>query len=259
VHLRNKVRLALYTGDFTAAERALTDLEHAAAGSTAEANHFGAFMLLLTYLEEGANARAIAEAEEYSRKMEAWSLDLGESYARGFALAELVRAGKMTAGELRARMDEWARASVARLPQWRQAHRWVMRHASVETPEEARDALSLAPPELLPYYVSLSHFRGTIGRVLALAGETEKALPYLKAEASFCGAEYDYDSVYDSFHWLRQMEDRLVLGQALERSGEREGACAQYAIILDRWGHAKPRSVTADKAKERAKALGCNP
>ncbi len=47
------------------------------------------------------------------------------------------------------------------------------------------------------------------------------------------------------------------LGQALEQKRDTAGACAAYKVVLDRWGNAKPRSVTADKVKERVKALGC--
>ena len=49
------------------------------------------------------------------------------------------------------------------------------------------------------------------------------------------------------------------LGRALERTGQREAACASYRRVLDRWGHAKPRSVTADDARARLARLGCAP
>jgi hypothetical protein len=47
------------------------------------------------------------------------------------------------------------------------------------------------------------------------------------------------------------------LGQALEASGDREGACAAYASVLARWGKAQPASVTAAKASERSRDLRC--
>ena len=43
----------------------------------------------------------------------------------------------------------------------------------------------------------------------------------------------------------------------LEQKSDRGGACEQYAAILRRWGGAKPRSITADKARARSKALAC--
>lgn len=58
--------------------------------------------------------------------------------------------------------------------------------------------------------------------------------------------------------WIMSgLQDRLLLGRVLEETGDRDGACAQYAAILFRWGNAKPKSVTADKARARSKALSC--
>jgi serine/threonine-protein kinase len=47
------------------------------------------------------------------------------------------------------------------------------------------------------------------------------------------------------------------LGQAREAKGDKAGACAAYQGVLERWGRAKPRSVTAEMATKRAKLLGC--
>jgi hypothetical protein len=49
-----------------------------------------------------------------------------------------------------------------------------------------------------------------------------------------------------------------LLGDLLEKKHDTPGACAAYARVLSRWGHAKPRSVTGDAAKARSKALGCD-
>jgi hypothetical protein len=50
---------------------------------------------------------------------------------------------------------------------------------------------------------------------------------------------------------------QLVLGQALAARGRRDEACAALAVVLARWGHARPRSATADRARQLAQALGC--
>ena len=49
----------------------------------------------------------------------------------------------------------------------------------------------------------------------------------------------------------------LYLGELDEQSGDKPSACAHYAKVLDRWGRAKPRSVTADEARAHATKLGC--
>jgi serine/threonine-protein kinase len=56
---------------------------------------------------------------------------------------------------------------------------------------------------------------------------------------------------------MRIMHSTLDLGQALEATGDATGACGAYRKVLARWGNAKPKSVTADKARARSKALRC--
>jgi hypothetical protein len=53
------------------------------------------------------------------------------------------------------------------------------------------------------------------------------------------------------------MRARLWYAQALEQTGDVRGACGVYAGIEADWGHAKPRSITVDSARERMKALRC--
>jgi hypothetical protein len=56
---------------------------------------------------------------------------------------------------------------------------------------------------------------------------------------------------------LLPMMSRLWLGEAREQQGNQAAACDAYAHVLQRWGHASPRSVTADEARRRSDALGC--
>jgi serine/threonine protein kinase len=48
-----------------------------------------------------------------------------------------------------------------------------------------------------------------------------------------------------------------LLGVTLQRLGEQQKACASFATVVERWGQAKPRSITAEKARARAKELHC--
>jgi hypothetical protein len=56
---------------------------------------------------------------------------------------------------------------------------------------------------------------------------------------------------------MNWVHTHLYLGELDEQSGDKPSACAHYAKVLDRWGHAKPRSVTADEARAHATKLGC--
>ncbi len=49
---------------------------------------------------------------------------------------------------------------------------------------------------------------------------------------------------------------QFYLGMALEGTGDVEGARAAYRTVVERWGKATPRSVTAEKARKRLLALG---
>jgi serine/threonine-protein kinase len=55
---------------------------------------------------------------------------------------------------------------------------------------------------------------------------------------------------------MASMSARFYYGMALETAGEIERARAAYEEVLARWGKARPRSVTAEKARARLKALG---
>jgi serine/threonine-protein kinase len=86
------------------------------------------------------------------------------------------------------------------------------------------------------------------GHVFLLAGRPADAIPFLRRSAVNCFL------LEDPFAHLHA---QLDLGRALEGTGDVAGACEQYGAVLARWGHAKPRSVTADEARARAKSLGC--
>jgi TolA-binding protein len=86
------------------------------------------------------------------------------------------------------------------------------------------------------------------GMTYLLAGKVDEALPYLERAARSCSA---------LDHPLTQTAAHLHLGTALEARGDRPGACAAYRTVLERWGAAKPRSVSAEAARARSRALGC--
>ena len=88
-----------------------------------------------------------------------------------------------------------------------------------------------------------------------MAGRPADALAPLRQAAGSCKVLMDDESFgSDTIYWMRA---HLMLGQALEQTGDTTAACSAYAVVLDRWRDAKPRSVTLDKARERSRALGC--
>lgn len=125
---------------------------------------------------------------------------------------------------------------------------WASAYARAsETRDEALAALAkldslriVLPPTLRSYDIS---------RVLFLAGRGQEARPGLERLAKRCS-----DRLLNPRNWLRS---HLYLGELDEQAGNKTSACAHYAKVLERWGHAKPKSVTADEARAHATKLGC--
>jgi serine/threonine-protein kinase len=151
--------------------------------------------------------------------------------------------------------DAWRRAEQksARLDAWQT---WLAFDAiPALTPDEARAALAL--PASRPPNVRLEVDAAfELGRVLLLAGRPAEAIPRLEAAASSC----EPLTGYNTFTFIPPIvRAALLLGEAREATGDRGGACEAYSRVLQRWGGAKPRSVTAEDARSRAKRLGCGP
>ena len=93
-----------------------------------------------------------------------------------------------------------------------------------------------------------SNVDAVVGHTYLLAGRAAEALPMLtRASASCYGLRFPVEP-------MRAVRD---LGVARAATGDRAGACAALRQVVDRWGHATPRSVTAEDARARLRALGC--
>ena len=86
-------------------------------------------------------------------------------------------------------------------------------------------------------------------RALLLAGRPAEALALVRPLAASCIA------LEKPF---LHTEAQLQLGQALEATGDRAGACAAYRAVIERWGQSRPPSATAASALARDGALGCS-
>jgi tetratricopeptide (TPR) repeat protein/predicted Ser/Thr protein kinase len=252
-------QLALIAGDFAEAE-VLAAQEAAALAAHAKDRsertpHYRLTMQLLTAALETGDTRGASQiAEDFVARSESWSsFPLSNN---GVDLSVFI--ARLAPGDFEARrrerIDAWLAARAHRGLVWTYAFA-----APASTPEEARAALD-AMPSYAPitsyvnsmwlYLADIGIPDAAIGHVYLLAGKPDEALPYLKRAVAACA---DFDAV------LAHTRAALDLGTALEATMDPRGACIAYKAVLDRWGHAKPRSVTADKARERAKALVCPP
>ncbi len=80
------------------------------------------------------------------------------------------------------------------------------------------------------------------------AGRTREARPLFEQGGRICCLATETRYV---------LTEHLMRGRLDEEAGDKVSACKHYATILDRWGHAKPRSITAEEARAHAAKLGC--
>jgi serine/threonine-protein kinase len=260
--LRNEARAAELRGDFVTAESALTRWNAATKDLADLERHASPVADLLDLYDEiGQPQRAAAVGASFLAKKDAWISpavmddDALRADPTPRALEAVFRAGG--GGHSRAWWGEqrraWEAAISARLPAGQRNYLWMFGEAAVvETPEEARAALArLAELGLpVPPYRPRERRLEAVGHTYMLAGADEQARAELASAARSCSAQRD------PFGNTRAHD---LYGQALERSGDTAGACAEYAVVLARWGAAKPSSHTAAHAKQRAAALRCSP
>jgi serine/threonine-protein kinase len=249
--------LALWEGDFTAAERIARSLEAAAETSRAEIDHARpARALAQIFLEMGRLADAGQVAQAFLGRHDAWEPDpRSEDFAMAgdatpVLLAAALKGGKITRAELAQKRAEWVRAWDRKMPidlrRYTWAHGWA---ATVDTPDDAREALAaMADFAPIPTFYPHTLVEAPVGLTFLLAGRTDEAAAWLERATRACRV-LEFPVEHTRAH--------LWLGMAREAKGDKPGACAAYQVVRARWGKAKPRSVTAEKASERLRALAC--
>ena len=257
VEQEDSLALALLSGDFTRAEQIARALEVAAEPSRRATDHGRvARQLAQIYVEMGRPADAGRVAEAYLGRQDAWEPDpRSEDFAlAGDATPSLLAiarsTGKITRADFVARRSEWVRGWDRKVTRDFRAYVWAHGYAgTVESADDARDALATRPAyEPLPTFFPKTLVEASVGLTLLLGGRAEEASPWLERAARTCRV-----LALPVDHTRAQ----LWVGMAREARGDKPGACAAYKVVRDRWGKARPRSVTADKALERMRASGC--
>jgi eukaryotic-like serine/threonine-protein kinase len=253
--------LAMLTGDFVAAEAAAKEWDPLNETSFDATDHIESYLALFDIYEEtGQPEKALALADAYERRAKAWVHNDGAVSARIAYLRR--RSGKLDDDALsRAREEAAPLLGGYGIPrEWQKATTYLF----AESPEEMRGALDAMPGpgsenEFLVganrWGVGTFYQRFLEGAARLLNGQPNAAVPLLRAAATGCYALGAEDSLPSHTGYF--LRASLFWGQALEATRDKKGACAAYAIVLDHWGHAKPRSATAEKARQRMKALGC--
>jgi serine/threonine-protein kinase len=198
--------------------------------------------------EMGEGDRAVPILLAYLNRLPALTQD-SPFGARHVALPALKRKGRLAGAAFEAKRDEWVATAMAKLGPRRAWFAWLLFYAdAARTAEEAKEALAALPRFVVTPYDGELGQEARMGRVLWLAGRADEAEPHLRRALAACPAWHEL---------LVRLRAALALGELLEAKGDKPGACAAYGEVLARWGHAKPRSITADEARAHAAKLAC--
>lgn len=253
----DRATLDLLSGDFVAAQRRLEEMEVSLALEPVALAHAKSHWLLTSIAEEtGSTKQARAVAESYLARRDAWAAPhrvddrtIWEDPVPQM-LGVLARAGAISSPQWSERRDEWLRTWRAKTSDTYAPYLWIFGWAApVSARADAEAAIAALPAySPLPPFVPMTIAPAHVGHAYLLAGKLDEAVAHLRAGVASCGGVGDP---------IAQTRASLWFGQALEAKGDGRGACAAYRAVLDRWGSAKPRSITADRARARIAALAC--
>jgi serine/threonine-protein kinase len=251
-----RTALDLTYGRFPAAEERLRKLAPALAAERAlEPHSLLASVQADLMVETGRDAEADAIANDYLSHADVWVpmalWKMMQEEATPAMLATRLHAKTLDDQEWRRRAAAWRdvvakdAGKAGRHITWGRAF-----GRAAETPAQATIALAEPDAELppLPFIGVWFGLDAEVGHTMLLAGRVDDALVRLQREAKACRG---------LFHPFTHVRARLWLGQALEAKGDTAGACDAYGFVVERWGAAKPKSVTAEAAKKRISALHC--
>jgi tetratricopeptide (TPR) repeat protein len=248
----SNVALDLFYGDFAAA---LRESKAAEAAIATQADHDPLDTLLdrMGILAETGDRAGLRELAASARaRIGAWTQQ-ADSTAPMTLLRYERLAGLVTRDEARVRRDSWlaARAEMRkkdgslREPYWD----WNTAYGSTafdhDDAIEALDAMARYGPVPRGATIDLEA-SARLGHVYATAERWAESLDPLHVAARSCsGLTWGRDQVLSLYE----------LGLALEHTGDRVGAREAYGSVVQRWGGAKPRSVTSEAARARLKAV----
>jgi tetratricopeptide (TPR) repeat protein len=254
--LQAAFQLAALAGDFGAAEKAARDLRELTAKDQPIRWHaVAADELVSLYTETARPADAGRVAREFLGALEAWTPEArAEDGSVSFdavprMLAAERRAGLLTRETFVTERADWVERWRGRMAPFYQPYVWVHGYgATVDTEDDARAALEdLARFGALPAYMPNTRLV-SVGWVYFLGGHLDQAVPLLRWSAQSCTALRDP---------ITHVRARYQLGRSLEATGDTAAACDEYASVVDRWGNARPKSVTVEQTRTRVAALKC--
>jgi predicted Zn-dependent protease len=244
----DRAHLDIAMGTFHAAERETIAARSIVAARAEAGTHSRlALQLMEIYSETNRPKEASRVADDFLKLEDVWIRSARADRDAIMMHWAMYRGKSISRSDFLERRGAWFRAHAS---SGAQTGAFASYACGVETPDEAREALELFPSvKPPPVFWEKDYALPMFGKLYTLTGRAADAVPLLERTVKSC-----YALMAPVVH-TRATYD---LGQALEASGDREGACSAYASVLTRWGNAKPASVTAARARERSRHLRCN-
>jgi tetratricopeptide (TPR) repeat protein len=244
----DRANLDIVMGNFQEAEReTLAARDIVASDGEALTHSRLALQLMEIYSETSRPKEASRVADDYLKRKDGWIRSHRSEENSISMYWAMFRAKHISREAFLDKRDTWARAHASDATPISALSSYA---CGVETADEAREALALFP-NIKPPLVLMEKDYGIamLGKLYTLAGRASEAVPLLERTVKSC---------YALMAPLVHTRATYHLGLALEASGDREGACGAYASVLERWGNARPASVTAAKAREHSRHLRCS-
>ena len=244
VDIAPQVQLPVFEGDFAEVAHIARGLADRVPTEKPEYVHFvPAVVQVQAYTEAGEASLAGRAAADYLSRRSAWKEPC--PYCEACMLGAAARAGELDSGvasrRVAAAFDADVANGIAPAEAWGEVYGYA-----TQTRREAM--IAVAKFDELGLELPIASWGGVI-RILFLAGRGEVARPKMEEADRSCT-----DAFAATSFWVHS---ELYLGQLDEAAGKRRSACEHYTKVIGRWGHAKPRSVLADEARDHARRLGC--
>ncbi|WP_394850808.1 serine/threonine protein kinase [Pendulispora brunnea] len=255
--LRDSAELEIWAGDFDAALRIAEQLKRRVTGSETIEKHLSAALISVEALREMGRGRdAALIAEGFFRRDGVWirgDPTLASEYAKPSLFATALEHGQMTTATWKSATEVWEQNTRVKIDSFK---RWVLRWGpAVGSRIEATEAMLRDPrheagevPMIDNAPMNMGVLEAYEGHMRLLAGDITRAIPLLETAAQTCQGPQ---------RGALHVRSHLWLGAAKEKASDMPGACEAYRFVLQRWGAARPRSVTAEEAARRSRALGC--
>jgi eukaryotic-like serine/threonine-protein kinase len=237
--------MAALEGDFPRVPRILGELEKSAPDQRLARAAFAIRLEVGSAEEMGQPGLAADAAARYVERADGLVAPFFPHWDETpLCLAVAARGKRLSADDASRRRGAWIRRWESRAPQ----AAWFLAYGPTAADAGLREEARSKRPATGEFAFTVNPMTRFDAGVLLLAlGDRARGTELLRVCARTCLAPADP---------FRSTRAHLKLGEIFEADGAKDRAIAHYRVVVERWGRARPRSVSAERAKVRLAALG---